>query len=98
VNAHDLRSRALLSLSPVPSLSLLAAQSVDFTNGIDNLLSSQASFGLILSLLSSFFVVENEDALVEWVRKAMRNCRDMDLWREEWKEKVKNGEEKDALS
>jgi hypothetical protein len=70
------------------------------THGIDNLLSSEASFESILSLLSSFFVVENEDALMEWVRKAMRNRRlrrDMDRWREEWKEKVKNGEDKDAL-
>jgi len=66
----------------------------------DNLLSPEASFESILSLLSSFFVVENEDALMDWIRKAMRNRhlrRDMDRWREEWKEKVKNGEDKDAL-
>ena len=67
---------------------------------IDNLLSPQASFESILSLLSSFFVVENEDALMDWIRKAMRNRqlrRDIDRWREEWKEKVENGEDKDAL-
>jgi hypothetical protein len=67
---------------------------------IDNLLSPEASFESILSLLSSFFVVENEDALMDWIRKAMRNRqlrRDMDRWREEWKEKVENGEDKDAL-
>ena len=67
---------------------------------IDNLLSPQASFESILSLLSSFFVVENEDALMDWIRKAMRNRqlrRDIDRWREEWKDKVENGEDKDAL-
>lgn len=67
---------------------------------IDNLLSPQASFESMLSLLSSFFVVENEDALMDWIRKAMRNRqlrRDIDRWREEWKEKVENGEDKDAL-
>jgi len=69
-------------------------------DGIDNLLSPEASFESILSLLSSFFVVENEDALMDWIRKAMSNRqlrRNMDQWREEWKEKVENGEDKDAL-
>lgn len=64
------------------------------------MLSSQASFESILSLLSSFFVVENEDAFMDWIRKALRNRhlrRDMDRWREEWKEKVENGEDQGAL-
>jgi len=66
----------------------------------DHFLSPQASFESILELLSSFFVVEDEDALLVWLRKAMedrRLRRDMDRWREEWKELVKSGKDKDAL-
>ena len=59
----------------------------------------KASFESVLSLLSSFFVVENEDALMDWIRKAMQNRRlrrDMDRWKE-WKDKAENGEDKYAL-
>jgi len=84
------------SIPPSPSLS----RTLTPHHWIDNLLSPRASFESILSLLSSFFVMENEDEFMGWIRKAMRNRqlrRDIDRWREEWKEKVKNGEDKDAL-
>jgi hypothetical protein len=44
--------------------------------------------------------VEDEDALLVWLHKAMedrRLRRDMDRWREEWKELVKSGKDKEAL-
>ncbi|KAG8792351.1 hypothetical protein FRC17_008609 [Serendipita sp. 399] len=66
----------------------------------DNLLSKEASFESILNLLSSFYVMEDEDALMAWLRRAMsdrRLRRDMAQWREEWKELVRTHKEKDAL-
>ncbi|PVG01819.1 hypothetical protein CPB86DRAFT_834206 [Serendipita vermifera] len=66
----------------------------------DNLLSPSASFESILSLLSSFYVVEDEDALMVWLHKAMSDTklrRDLKTWRAEWKDLVKNEKEKDAL-
>ncbi|WVN90220.1 uncharacterized protein L203_105456 [Cryptococcus depauperatus CBS 7841] len=56
--------------------------------------SSSASFESILSLLSSYFVAQDEDALMRWVRKVLsiRGIRTkMDSWRAEWKEMVKEG-------
>jgi USP6 N-terminal-like protein len=67
---------------------------------IDNFLAPKASFESILGILSSFFVVENEDALFSWLRKAMldrRLRRDMETWRAEWKELVRTEKEKDVL-
>lgn len=66
----------------------------------DNLLSSSASFESMLNLLSSFYVVEDEDVLMAWLRKAMsdrRLRREMAGWREEWKELVHAGKEMEAL-
>ena len=67
---------------------------------IDNFLAPKASFESILGILSSFFVIENEDALFSWLRKAMldrRLRRDMASWRAEWKELVRTEKEKDVL-
>ncbi|KAG8750046.1 hypothetical protein FRC14_000862 [Serendipita sp. 396] len=66
----------------------------------DNLLSKEASFESILNLLSSFYVMEDDDALMAWLRRAMSDRklrRDMALWREEWKELVRTHQERDAL-
>lgn len=67
---------------------------------VDNLLSPKATFETILELLSSFYIVEDEDALLHWLHKAAgdkRLRRDMKTWRTEWKELVKTGKEKDVL-
>ena len=62
--------------------------------------SPQASFETILSLLSSFFVPEDEDALIRWVGHAMADRRlraDMKRWRREWAELVRTGRDAGGL-
>ncbi|THV06502.1 RabGAP/TBC [Dendrothele bispora CBS 962.96] len=66
----------------------------------DQITSSSANFETILSLLSSFFVPEDENALMSWVGKVMTDSTirgNMRRWREEWKELVKNGKDATAL-
>ncbi|KAG8977962.1 hypothetical protein FRB90_008652 [Tulasnella sp. 427] len=66
----------------------------------DHLASAQASFETILSLLSSFFVAESEDALLSWIDHALgdRKLRaQMTAWRVEWRQLVKEGKEGTAL-
>lgn len=67
---------------------------------IDYLASSQASFETILSLLSSFFVPEDEDALLMWIQSTLENKKiraEMVKWRSQWKDLVKNGQDGKAL-
>ena len=66
----------------------------------DHLTSRQASFESVLSLLSSFFVPESEDAFMKWIERALgdRKLRgDMMRWRKEWKMLVEKGEHMSAL-
>ena len=66
----------------------------------ENLSSPDASFETILSLLSSFFIPENDDALMGWVQAtlALKGLRGrMDGWREEWRGFVKEGREMERL-
>ncbi|WVQ99910.1 hypothetical protein IAU59_007053 [Kwoniella sp. CBS 9459] len=66
----------------------------------DLLSSPQATFESILSLLSSYFVAEDEDALMRWIRKVLKQkpVRDkMDSWRSEWAGLVKQGKSGQAL-
>jgi len=54
----------------------------------DQLGSPTASFESVLSLLSSFFVPESDDALMHWVSRTMadKSLRaDMKTWREQWR-------------
>ncbi len=54
----------------------------------------------MLSLLSSFFVPEDEDALLKWLQRALddRKLRaDMAGWRNDWAELVKSGKDGIAL-
>ena len=63
----------------------------------DHLTSAQASFETILSLLSSFFVPEDDDALLRWMERAMDDKKlraEMNRWREEWRGLVR--EKKDG--
>ncbi|GEM07931.1 GTPase activating protein [Rhodotorula toruloides] len=53
-----------------------------------------ASFESILSVLSSYFFVESDDALLRWIRKTLRleGLRErMKAWREEWQGFVRDG-------
>ena len=66
----------------------------------DQLTSASANFETILSLLSSFFVPESEDALMKWVERALGDKKlraDMGTWRQEWQHLVAHGKDRDAL-
>ncbi|ESK97713.1 gtpase activating protein [Moniliophthora roreri MCA 2997] len=66
----------------------------------DQITSSAANFETVLSLLSSFFVPEDENALLSWVEKAMGDKKlraNMSRWRTEWGQLVKDGKEGTVL-
>ncbi|KAG6857316.1 hypothetical protein H0H87_006509 [Tephrocybe sp. NHM501043] len=66
----------------------------------DQITSASANFETILSLLSSFFVAEDEDVLMAWMKHMLGDKKlraSMREWREEWRHLVKEGKEGDAL-
>ena len=66
----------------------------------DYITSSSATFETILSLLSSFFVPEDDNALLGWVEKVMsdKKTRDsMQQWRADWRQLVATGQDGKAL-
>lgn len=66
----------------------------------DNITSGAANFETVLSLLSSFFVPEDEDALLLWIGKMLGDKKlrsSMGRWREEWKGLVATGKDGTAL-
>ncbi|KAF7971507.1 hypothetical protein HWV62_10232 [Athelia sp. TMB] len=66
----------------------------------DNITSASANFETILSLLSSFFVPEDEDALLNWIEKLLADKKlraNMARWRQDWQGLVAAGKEGDAL-
>jgi len=66
----------------------------------DYLASPKASFETILSLVSSFFVPEDEDVVILWVRKLteIKGLRSsMSEWREKWRALVASGQDRTAL-
>jgi len=65
-----------------------------------HLASPEANFETILSLLSSFFVPEDEDTLFIWIQKMLENKRlreEMKQWRVEWGQLVATGQDGKAL-
>ncbi|KIK70442.1 hypothetical protein GYMLUDRAFT_65672 [Collybiopsis luxurians FD-317 M1] len=66
----------------------------------DQITSASANFETILSLLSSFFVPEDENTLLFWVEKTLndRKLRSrIAQWRLDWKVLVDTGKDADAL-
>ena len=66
----------------------------------DHITSDSANFETVLSLLSSFFVPEDEDALMLWIEKALGDAKirsDMARWRQDWGRLVASGEQHTAL-
>ncbi|KAI0720033.1 RabGAP/TBC [Cerioporus squamosus] len=66
----------------------------------DHITSDAANFETILSLLSSFFVPEDEDALLLWIEKVLSDKKlrsDMVRWRSDWNRLVASGEQHSAL-
>jgi USP6 N-terminal-like protein len=66
----------------------------------DLLAAPSANFESILSLLSSYFVAEDEDALMRFIRKMLGQAglrARMDRWRDEWTGLVREGKSGSAL-
>lgn len=66
----------------------------------DLLAAPTANFESILSLLSSYFVAEDEDKFMRWIKRMMHQPgmkAKMDGWRGEWHDLVKQGKDRDAL-
>ncbi|KAI0673794.1 RabGAP/TBC [Trametes maxima] len=66
----------------------------------DHITSESANFETVLSLLSSFFVPEDEDALLLWIEKVLGDKKlraDMVRWRQDWGKLVASGEHTSAL-
>lgn len=66
----------------------------------EHITSASANFESVLSLLSSFFVPEDENALLTWIEKvfmdkALRS--NMHQWRQDWKRLVAEGKDGSAL-
>ncbi|KAK2464750.1 hypothetical protein APHAL10511_003168 [Amanita phalloides] len=62
--------------------------------------STSANFETILSLLSSFFVPEDENVLMSWIEKTLGDKKlraSMRQWREDWKALVASGNDASAL-
>ena len=67
---------------------------------VDHITSTSANFETVLSLLSSFFVPEDEDALLLWIEKVLGDKKlraDMTRWRGDWGRLVASGEHATAL-
>ncbi|TFK68231.1 RabGAP/TBC [Pluteus cervinus] len=66
----------------------------------DNITSNSANFETVLSLLSSFFVPEDEDVFLSWIEKTLGDKKlrsSMRKWREDWKALVAAGTDGTAL-
>ncbi|EPT03344.1 hypothetical protein FOMPIDRAFT_51550 [Fomitopsis schrenkii] len=66
----------------------------------DHITSASASFETVLSLLSSFFVPEDENALLAWIEKVISDKKlraNMLQWRKDWQRLVERGEQGSAL-
>jgi hypothetical protein len=66
----------------------------------DQITASTATFETVLSLLSSFFVPEDEDTLLSWIGKVLDDQKiraTMTTWRAEWKQLVASGKDSTAL-
>ncbi|KAH0591355.1 hypothetical protein H2248_001432 [Termitomyces sp. 'cryptogamus'] len=66
----------------------------------DQITSSTANFETVLSLLSSFFVPEDEDVLMNWIGRTLGDKKlraSMRGWKEEWRGLVAAGKEGTAL-
>lgn len=72
----------------------------ELITAVDHITADSANFETVLSLLSSFFVPEDEDVYVNWVAKVAENKKlrsEMQAWRAEWKELVACGKDGEAL-
>ena len=67
---------------------------------LDHITSGASNFETVLSLLSSFFVPEDENVLLTWIEKTLGDKKlraMMKRWRLEWRELVITGKSTEAL-
>lgn len=67
---------------------------------VDHITSDSANFETVLSLLSSFFVPEDENALLSWIEKMLGDQKlrsNMIQWKTDWKALVASGKGGAAL-
>ncbi|KAI6048055.1 RabGAP/TBC [Pisolithus marmoratus] len=66
----------------------------------DHITSSSANFETVLSLLSSVFVPQDDDALLFWIEHFLGDKKlrkQMADWRQEWTQLVRSGKDRDIL-
>jgi hypothetical protein len=66
----------------------------------DHITSSSANFETILSLLSSFFVPEDENLFLAWISKTLGDKklrRNMKQWKKDWRTLVEQGKDGSML-
>ena len=68
---------------------------------IDHITSNSANFETVLSLLSSFFIPENEDNFMSWIANLLGDKKmraNMARWRQDWNAQIASGRRaEDAL-
>ena len=67
---------------------------------LDHITAKDANFETVLSLLSSFFVPEDENVLLFWIEKTLGDTKlraSMTNWRQDWKRLVAEGKDGSAL-
>ena len=88
-------SRHVIPISPViPILTL------SITYYIDHITSGSANFETALSLLSSFFVPEDDDALLSWIEQMLGDKKlrsQIAQWRHDWVQLAASARDGDAL-
>lgn len=82
-----------------PDLFIVVAVAIVWVHK-DCITSKSATFETILSLLSSYFVPEDDDILLEWVEKVMSDKKtraSIQQWRTDWRQLVATGKDGTAL-
>jgi len=80
--------------------SLVTIRGLTPSSRADNITSSSANFETVLSLLSSFFVPEDDDALLSWIEQFLGDKKlraRIHSWRRDWHQLAASGNEGSAL-
>lgn len=88
------------SLGGFPSMSILTDLHYANYTTLDHITSDSANFETVLSLLSSFFVPDDDDIFLFWIESALGDKKlrsNMSKWRQDWQELVATGREGKAL-
>jgi hypothetical protein len=97
---HGCSHRMGLSRHVIPVSPVILILMLPITYYIDHFTSSSANFETALSLLSSFFVPEDNDALLSWIEQMLCDKKlrlQIAQWRQDWVQLVASGRDGDAL-